>query len=153
MASAQQHRTVGLTLTRKFMDLHIYLFRRTGGAIGGNLLGRPALILTTVGRKSGQNRETPLTYIPDGDRYLLIASNGGSDRVPSWWRNLVAHPEVKIEVGRRTISAIARTADAQERQVLWPKIVAQAPNYASYQKKTKREIPVVIVTQISRKRP
>ncbi|GCE22977.1 nitroreductase family deazaflavin-dependent oxidoreductase [Dictyobacter kobayashii] len=149
MASEQKSKTVRSSLIRTFMNLHVSLFRLTGGALGGNLLGRPALILTTVGRKSGKTRETPLTYIPDGDRYLLIASNGGSDQAPFWWRNLVANPEVKIEVGRRTIAAIAKTADTQERELLWPRIVAQAPNYASYQKKTSREIPVVVVTPIA----
>lgn len=141
-----QASSVSRTLTRLFMQGHVSLYRLTGGAIGGKLIGLPALILTTVGRKSGISRVTPLTYIPDGERYLLIASNGGSDRVPTWWLNLEANPEAKIEVGRNTISVQARTADAQERAVLWPRIVSQASNYAGYQKKTTREIPVVILT-------
>ncbi|GCE30779.1 nitroreductase [Dictyobacter alpinus] len=137
------------TLARLFMNGHVSLYRLTGGAIGGKLIGLPALILTTIGRKSGEPRVTPLTYIPDGERYILIASNGGSDRAPTWWLNLVANPEAKIEVGRQKISVRAKTADAQERAILWPRIVAQAPNYGGYQKKTDREIPVIILTRVA----
>ncbi len=137
---------IGTKLQRFLMDVHIFLYQRTGGKLGGKLAGRSMLLLTTIGRKSGQERITPIFYLPDGNRFLLIASNGGALRHPQWWRNLQAHPQARVQIGRDTLSVMAWQADAQERPALWARITAQYPNFAAYQKRTTREIPVVLLT-------
>jgi deazaflavin-dependent oxidoreductase (nitroreductase family) len=137
---------IGTRLQRFLMDVHILFYRRTGGRLGGKLAGRPMLLLTTIGRKSGKARITPIFYLPDGDRFLLIASNGGSSHHPQWWRNLQAHPQARVQIGRDTLSVIARQADAQERPALWARITTLYPNFAAYQRRTTREIPVVLLT-------
>lgn len=137
---------IGTKLQRFLMDVHILFYRLTGGKLGGKLAGRPMLLLTTIGRKSGQERITPIFYLPDDDRFLLIASNGGAPRHPQWWRNLQAHPQARVQIGRDTLPVMARQADAQERPVLWERITARYPNFAAYQRRTTREIPVVLLT-------
>jgi F420H(2)-dependent quinone reductase len=136
---------IGITLQRFFMCVHIFFYQRTGGVIGGNL-GRPMLLLTTIGRKSGQERITPIFYFPDGDRFVLIASNGGAPQHPQWWFNLKAHAQAKVQVGRQMIAVTAQQADGEERQHLWSLITAKYPEFITYQKRTMREIPVVILT-------
>ncbi|MSQ30918.1 MAG: nitroreductase family deazaflavin-dependent oxidoreductase [Dehalococcoidia bacterium] len=97
------------------------------------------------GRTSGRPRTTPLTTLVDGDRWVVIASNSGSPNHPRWFRNLVAHPRVTIEVHRTAIAATARTATAEERALLWPRVTATAKTYAEYQERTAREFPLVII--------
>lgn len=136
----------GLALQRFFMQTHVALYRRTGGAIGGMLAGRPMLLLMTIGRKSGQERATPISYYPDGDRYILIASNGGAPRHPQWFFNLLANPQAKIQVQKKIIEVTAKQADPEERQRLWSLITEKYQNFADYQERITREIPVVILT-------
>ncbi len=124
---------------------HIFLYRLTGGVIGGKMGRRPLLLLTTTGRKSGKARVTPLQYLPDGNRYLLAASNGGAERHPQWYLNLLANPQASVQIGRRIMPVIARTASAGERGELWARFT-QFSNFAFYERNTKREIPVVILT-------
>ena len=107
------------------------------------LAGRPLALLTTTGARSGQRRTTPLMYIRDGGGVLLIASNAGAARHPDWYRNLVAHPDVTVEVGSETFDATARVLEGPERQRLWDWIVQQYPFFAEHQAKITREIPVV----------
>jgi deazaflavin-dependent oxidoreductase (nitroreductase family) len=107
--------------------------------------GKDALLLTTRGRRSGMLRRTALYYGTDGDRYLLVASNGGAAKHPSWYLNLVEHPEVQLQVGADKFAARARTATPEEKPRLWRLMVAILPQYDSYQKRTRRDIPVVIV--------
>jgi deazaflavin-dependent oxidoreductase (nitroreductase family) len=126
--------------------LHTQLYRRTGGRVGAKIGKAPMLLLTTTGRRSGQSRTTPLMCIPDGDRYLVIASYGGDDRDPQWFRNLVANPEVTIQLGAETIPVRATVASREEKATLWPKAVAAYQGYAAYQRRTERDIPVVILT-------
>lgn len=114
-------------------------------AKGAEFHGYPALLLTTRGRKSGKLRRTALYYAVDGGNYVIVASLGGSPKHPLWYLNLVEHPEVELQVGSETIRGRARTATAEERPRLWDLAVSVYPTYASYQKKTSREIPVVIV--------
>lgn len=118
----------------------------TGGRVGGDsLMGMRVVELHVIGRTSGLLRSTLLTtpVIEDG-RIVLVASKGGDDRDPEWLRNLVATPAVELTIGGTTSPYRARVADAAERAALWPDIVAAYPGYGDYQRKTEREIPVVI---------
>src|SRR5579883_1736148 len=125
--------------------VHGGLYRLSGGRIGGRFGKMPILLLTTKGRKSGLARTTPLTYLPDGDDYVLIASNGGKDYPPAWFGNLRAHPEGVVQLGGEKFRASATVADAEQRGRLWPMVLERYPNYAGYEKKTTREIPLVIL--------
>ena len=129
--------------------LHTQLYRRTGGRIGGQMFKQPMMLLTATGRRSGQPRVTPLLCIRDGDRYLAIASNGGDNRAPQWLQNLQANPEASIEVGGETIPVRATIATPEEKKALWSKAVAAYKGYANYQRRTERDIPVVILTPLS----
>lgn len=126
--------------------LHETMYRVSGGRIGGSVMGMPVLILTTIGRKSGQKRNTMLTYFVDGDDVVLIASKGGHPRHPLWYLNLSANPEVEVLRGRTKEARAARTATDEEKARLWPIITAKYKGYADYQEKTDRDIPVVILS-------
>jgi deazaflavin-dependent oxidoreductase (nitroreductase family) len=108
---------------------------------------RPLLLLTTTGAKSGKRHTTPMMYIPDGDRLLVIASNIGAPKHTDWYYNLVAHPEVTVEVGTKTYDATAIVTQGAERQQLWTRIVAQYPFFADHQAKTTRQIPIIALTR------
>jgi deazaflavin-dependent oxidoreductase (nitroreductase family) len=120
-------------------------FRANRGKSGGPMEGRPLLLLTTTGAKSGQLRTTPMMYIPDGDRLLVIASNAGASIHPDWYRNLVAYPEVTVEVGNEIFEAIAVVTEGQERQRLWTRVIELYPFFANYQAKVTRQIPVIVL--------
>ncbi len=124
-------------------------YRATGGTVTGRLAGRPLLLLTTTGARSGRPFTTPLNYSPDGDRLVLIASKGGSPTHPDWYHNLVANPEVTIELGTETFQARASTAREPERTRLFDGQVAIMPFFEEYrQQVTAREIPVVILERL-----
>lgn len=125
---------------------HIALYKATGGRVGGHIGKMPVLLLTTTGRKSGKPRTKPLGYVKDGDDYLLAASNAGNDFFPSWWLNLKANPVAEIQVGSQRLAVNARKASPEERERMFPRFVAVFKGYAGYEKKTDREIPVVILT-------
>lgn len=125
---------------------HESAYRATGGALGGRMAGMPVLLLTTTGRKTGRKRTTPLTYFEDGDQLVIVASYGGAPRHPSWYLNLTANPEVEVRRGRRTERMPARTATPEEKGRLWPLVTSKYRGYASYQEKTTRDIPLVILT-------
>ena len=146
--SAQPTRGGGaVAAQRRFTSgANMFLYRLTGGAVGGKMGGRPILLLTTIGRKSGKERVTPLLYLPEGDHFIVIASNWGEANHPMWWLNLQANPRAKIQIGRKTIAVTARQASPEERQRLWPVITSKYSNYADYEKRITREIPVVILT-------
>ena len=108
----------------------------------------PALLLTATGRKSGERFIFPLFYGKDGDSYIVVASKGGAPQHPGWYRNLLANPEVEVQVGTAKKKARARTATGAERARLWHKALEFWPPYADYQKKTEREIPVVVLEPI-----
>ena len=128
-------------------QVHRAIVHLSGGRLLGSAFGMPVVELHTVGRKSGLPRSTMLTapVLLDGDRVVLVASKGGDDRDPDWYRNLMAHPEVEVTVdgGRRPM--LARRASAAEKAELWPRVVAAYRGYASYQRRTERDIPVVIL--------
>ncbi len=124
-------------------------YRATGGHVTGRFGGRPLLLLTTTGAKSGQPRVTPLNYSTDGDRLVVIASKGGAPAHPDWYRNLVANPEVTIELGDETFRAWATTAEEPERTRLFRRQAAQMPFFAAYERAvTARQIPVVVFARI-----
>lgn len=118
-------------------------FRATRGTPGGPFDGRPLLLLTTTGARSGQRRTTPIMYVRIEDRLLVIPSNLGAPRHPDWYHNLVAHPEVTVEVGAETFDAIAAVTQGAERDRLWARIVEHYSFFAEHQAKTTRQIPVV----------
>lgn len=126
--------------------LHSELFRRSGGRMGGSFKKAPVLLLTTTGKRSGQARTVPLLYLRDGDALVLVASYGGDDRAPAWFHNLLANPEVRVELSGTKATMRARVADAQEKARLWPQVVAMYSGYAKYQTKTQRDIPLVVLT-------
>ena len=128
--------------------LHRAVNRLTRGRIGtrearGDRLG--TLFLHTVGRRTGQPRATALFYMPDGGDVVVVASNGGSETDPAWWRNLRDQPDAEVEVGGRRRSVHARAATADEGDRLWPRLVAANPAYASYRSRLFRPIPIVIL--------
>ena len=108
---------------------------------------RPLLLLTTTGAKSGQHYTTPMMYIPNGDRLLVIASNIGAPKHPDWYHNLVAHPEVTVEVGTETYEATAIVTQGTEREQLWTWIIEKYPFFADHQTKTTRQIPVIALSR------
>jgi F420H(2)-dependent quinone reductase len=135
------------TAQRVFTGTHAFFYRLSGGKLGGRF-GKsqsPVLLLNTTGRKTGEPRTTPLLYLKDGDNLILVASDGGAPKHPAWWLNLQTKPEAEVEIGRKKLQVIAKQADAEERNRLWPLLVDMYSGYAEYQKKTTREIPVVIL--------
>ncbi len=125
--------------------VHRFVYLKSGGRLGHRLGSNPMLLLFTVGRKSGQERITPLLYVPDGERWLLVASNAGDDRAPAWWLNLRAAGEATVQVGCERHRVTARAAGPDERPAVWATACAAYPNYAEYEKRTTRAIPVVIL--------
>ena len=129
-----------------FGDEHVRQYEATGGKIGHDWNGAEVLILHTTGRKSGAIRKLPLIYGRDGKNYLIVASKGGAPDDPGWYRNLVAHPDAAIQVHDEVIPVTARTATPEEKRRLWRIMTAQWPDYDQYQSRTKRDIPVVLLT-------
>jgi deazaflavin-dependent oxidoreductase (nitroreductase family) len=125
-------------------QLHVRVYQLTGGKLGGRIGHAEHIVLTTTGRKSGARRTTPLTVTVDGDRLVLVASNGGAARHPDWYLNLTANPDVLVQRGARQVPMRARTATPDERPQLWSKVVATYQGYDGYQRKTSREIPLVV---------
>ena len=127
--------------------VHRFFLKASGGRIGGNLLKMPVLELTTVGRKSGEKRSVMLTSpLIEGDKIMIVASRGGDDTHPAWFLNLRDNPKVDVAlVGKDKAPYVAHVADATERARMWPLITESHDNYAGYQKKTDREIPVVVL--------
>ena len=121
-------------------------FRANGGKVGDGRI--PHILLTTTGAKSGLTRINPLNYSTDGDRIIVIASKGGAATHPDWYYNLVAHPEVTVEVGAERFPARASIAEGDERERLYKAQAALMPYFAEYQKKTQRQIPLVILERI-----
>ncbi|HSJ70145.1 MAG TPA: nitroreductase family deazaflavin-dependent oxidoreductase [Acidimicrobiia bacterium] len=133
-----QDRTVK-TLSR----LHAIAYRVTGGMIGRRLADNDMLLLTTEGTVTGSDHTIPLLYLRDDDRLIVVASYGGRPDHPQWYRNLVANPEATVRIGRTTATVTASTMEATDRARWWPVIVEAFADYATYQSRTEREIPLV----------
>lgn len=129
-----------------FGNAHIEKYEETGGKVGHDWNGCTCLVLRAKGRKSGQMRKVPLIYGRDGDNYVIVASKGGAPDHPGWYKNLLAHPDIEIQVWGDIIPVTASTGTADDKQRVWPTMVAQWPDYDKYQANTPRDIPVVLLT-------
>ena len=118
-------------------------FHANAGKVGGPFEGVPLLLLTTTGARSGQRRTSPIGYMPDGDRLIIFATRGGLPTNPDWYYNLLAHPEVTVEVGTETFEVTAVVLTGEERDRLYARQVERARVFAEYQAKTTRKIPVI----------
>jgi deazaflavin-dependent oxidoreductase (nitroreductase family) len=123
-------------------------FRANGGQVGGQQAGRPLLLLTTTGAKSGNPYTTPVMYLRDGERLAIFATHGGSPTHPDWYHNLVAHPTVTVELGAESFEAQASVTTGEERDTLYARQSELYPQFAEYQQRTTRKIPVVILERI-----
>ena len=121
------------------------MYRATGGKLFGRMGKSPIMLLNTVGRKTGRKRTSPLLYVMDGEDFVIIASKGGAPTHPAWYLNLKANPDATVEVGDRKVRVRAEEVDSEEKVRLWQKMVEMYPTYDDYQRKTKREIPLLIL--------
>jgi F420H(2)-dependent quinone reductase len=124
---------------------HTLAYRLSGGRLGATIFGMPMLLLTTRGRRTGKLRTAPLLYLPVDGMFVLVASNGGARKSPTWWYNLQAHPEALVQIGPVRGRVRAEHADPETRRRLWPLLVEVYPGYANYQARTDREIPLVLL--------
>jgi deazaflavin-dependent oxidoreductase (nitroreductase family) len=131
-----------------FNETVITEFRSNGGKVSGDFAGMPLLLLTTTGAKSGQARTTPLAYVTDENRFVIIASKAGSPTHPDWYHNLLAHPVATVEIGNERFQAQARMTEEPDRERLFAKMVERLPGFADYQRKTSRKIPVFTLERI-----
>ena len=143
----EQHEEI-LDSPTEWVAKHIRAYVESGGEKGHKYSGKDALLLTTRGRKTGKLRRTALYYGRDGDRYVIVASNGGAARNPNWYLNLLEEPRVEVQVGKAIFGALARPATHEEKPMLWQMMVSIFPMYEGFQKKTKRDIPVVVIERI-----
>ena len=123
-------------------------FRTNDGKVSGRFEGKTLLLLHTRGAKSGRERINPTAYVRDGDRYVIIASQGGAASNPSWYHNILANPLVTVEVGSETFPVLATVAEEPERTRLYDKMVEMMPRFDEYRRKTTREIPVIVLTPV-----
>lgn len=137
-------RAFAKTVIKHSSAAQVALFKATNGRVGRTFFGRNVCLLTTVGRKTGAKRVVPLLYLKEGENVVVVASKGGWVSDPLWYRNLVATPRVRVQIGALDREYVARTASDAERSALWPKLVAMYPSYEDYQSVTDRKIPVVI---------
>lgn len=131
----------------KAMSLaNTWIYRVSGGRVGGKwMYGAPILLLTTVGRKSGEKRTAPLLFLEDGERVVLVGSQGGMSKDPLWVKNLDANPDVEIEIGAKKRAMRARRGTSEEKSRYWPALCRMYPDYADYQARTSRDIPVILL--------
>lgn len=131
------------TIGRRSYRIHRFLYRHTRGLIGHRSPKGPMLLLTTVGRRSGQLRTTPLLYLADGSRFIVVASNGGRDQSPAWLLNLTTNPDARIQVGRRVMSVTADILDVDAKASIWPRLLEQHRGRSRYEALTDRDLKVV----------
>jgi deazaflavin-dependent oxidoreductase (nitroreductase family) len=129
---------------------HAGVYRATGGKLFGRKGKSPILLLNTVGRKTGRKRTSPLLYFMDGEDFVIIASKGGAATHPAWYLNLRANPEATVEIGDREVQVEAEVADPEDKARLWQKMVEMYPTYDDYQRKTEREIPLLVLRPVER---
>jgi deazaflavin-dependent oxidoreductase (nitroreductase family) len=125
--------------------VHSGIYHATGGKLLGRMGQSPILLLNSVGRKSGKKRATPLLYVVDGESFVIIASKGGTPSHPAWYLNLKANPDATVEVGDRKVRMRAEEEGGEEKERLWQKMAEMYSTYDDYQKKTKREIPLLVL--------
>lgn len=127
---------------------HTFLYRRTGGRVGKRFSGMSVLLLTTTGRKSGKQRTTTLSYLQDGGDYLIAGSKGGSESNPAWYLNLVATPEVEVQIANDVFAAKADATEGDDRDHLYERFKTLDDEYVKYESQTERTIPIVRLTPI-----
>lgn len=132
-------------LIRLFSWIHRVVYRLSGGRVDSQLFGAPVLLLTTKGRKTGKARTTPLLYLEESSNWVVVGSNAGDDRHPTWWLNLKAHPVATVQIGNTVKRVRAREASEEEKSLLWPRFVDMYSDYETYRQRTTRKIPVVIL--------
>jgi deazaflavin-dependent oxidoreductase (nitroreductase family) len=133
------------SITKWMSRTQTFLYKRSGGKVGGSFLqGAPVALLTTTGRKTGEPRVSPLLFLREGDRVVLVASQGGAAKHPMWYLNLKADPKVTVQIKDEVLYLTARDATEQERTEYWPKLVAMYSSFDDYQSWTDRVIPIVI---------
>ena len=138
-------RRLGYRGWQQFTQMHVRVYRATGGRVGRNYKGAAVALVDHIGRKSGKHRTSPLIDLNDGDHVVIVASFGGAKRDPVWWPNLKANPRTTVQIGSERRDVVARQATAEEKQRLWPQLVAIYPPYEDYQRRTERDIPVVLL--------
>ena len=142
-------RNAFFNIFRFFMAISISLYRLTGGKLGGKVQGLPVLLLTTTGRKTAKKRITPLGYIEHDGSYVITATNAGFETQPAWFHNLKSQPRVALQVRDKQLTVVAEIATRTLRKQLWAKFVERAPGYGAYEKRTTREIPIVLLRPVS----
>ncbi len=133
---------------RRWSSVHARLYEMTGGRLGSRLVDNDMLLMTTTGRETGRDHTVPLLYLKDGERLVVIASYGGRPSHPDWFRNLLVDPLVWVRIGGRTIETVARVAEPEEHGVWWPRVVEAYSDYAVYQTRTDRLIPIVFLEPV-----
>ena len=138
--------SLGWKINGAMTRLHARILRRTRGRIGGTLDGAPLLVLHSTGAKSGERRQSPTVYLPDGDNLVIVASIGGNPKNPAWYHNLRAHPDdVEVDVRGKRRPVRARQASRDEAEQLWPRLLESYPPFRTYMTRTEREFPVMIL--------
>jgi F420H(2)-dependent quinone reductase len=132
-------------MLKLILKVMVFLYNASGGRIGGKMGKMPVLLLTTTGRKTGKQRTLPLMYIMDGADYVITASAGGAEKHPGWFFNIRSNPQASIQVKDKQIKVTAEIAGPEKKPELWARLVEVAPNFAGYQKRTSREIPMLIL--------
>jgi deazaflavin-dependent oxidoreductase (nitroreductase family) len=131
---------------RLFTAIHLFVYRLSGGRVSGVVRGLHVLLLTTTGRKSGKLRTTPLGYFKHDESYVIIASNSGADHHPGWYYNLKSNPIAEIQIKNHRTPVRAEEATSEAHDQLWNELIRISPAYADYQKRTSREIPLMVLT-------
>ncbi len=139
---------MNMPLMRLFTALNVFVYKLSAGRLMNSMMGTPICLVTMTGAKTGRKRTIPLMYNPHGDDVILVASLGGAPRNPLWYYNLVAHPDVEIQDGARKRRMRCRQASPEEKAALWPAIVANFPSYGAYQRRTDRDIPVMVCSPV-----
>ena len=143
-----RQRSAGFRFAMKVLGtIHRTVYRASDGKMGKTFFGSPILLLTTTGRKTRRPRTWPLTYLQEANRLILLAANGGQPNHPAWYLNLRANPRVSVQLGNETRLMIAQTAEGDERARVWSRAAREYPAYEDYQRKTNRQIPVVILRE------
>jgi deazaflavin-dependent oxidoreductase (nitroreductase family) len=140
---------IALAAAKAGLAAHVAVYRRSNGRIGGSIRGGPILILTTTGRKSGARRARPVAYLPDGERFVVCGSNGGSDRSPAWSLNLRNNPAAKVEVKGHSLGVTASEVTGGEYEPLWRTFSTAYPNFATYTAKTDRRLPLFVLSPLA----
>lgn len=136
-------------LARAFSALNVSVYRASGGKLMGHFPGGARiLLLTTKGCRSGRARTVPLLFLEDGESLVVVASKGGAPKDPAWFSNLKAQPKAKAQLGARRFAIAAREASPEEKARFWPRLVALYPPYEAYQARTRRPIPLVVLTPV-----